>query len=322
MWIKKGLWAFIAICFVFAGARIYYWLTDDFRLANISYDSPTPAFFSAPSLTEEEKMSVMQLLDQPFFYIGKGSQSYAFVSADEKYVIKFFKFKHLKANSLVESLPDVYPFKAYKESVSSRKLRKLMSLFHGYEVAYTKNKEGSHLIYLHLGKTTDLQKNIVVIDKMGLKHTLPLDNVFFLIQDKGETLRSRLSRELDNQEIDQAKKTLGAILQMYIGEYKKGLYDHDHGVMQNSGFVGDQPFHLDLGKFNEDERMKDPAIYKEDFAQVIWKIDTWIEKNYPKDYEDLSLFLSNAYRAQTNESLSNQPKDPKLFSKKRKWLRL
>jgi len=58
-------------------------------------------------LSDQEHQELAQILNQKFSYIGKGAQCYAFVSDDQLYVLKFFKFKHLKPNLLVDLIPSI-----------------------------------------------------------------------------------------------------------------------------------------------------------------------------------------------------------------------
>ena len=122
---------------------------------------------------------------------------------------------------------------------------------------------------------------------------------------------------LKEGKVDEAEAAAASILAMYISEYQKGIYDHDHGVMQNTGFIGSQPFHLDVGKFNKDERMKDVAVYKKDLTHVIWKMDYWVKTNYPGYYDRFSNFLSRQYEQWTGETIDLPLVDPKLLRKKR-----
>ena len=315
--LKKGiLWGVLALL-VFGGFRLYYRLTDDFRLGNMTYELPFQAPWQVPPLTPEEYRQLAHILDQKFTYIGKGAQCYAFASADQQYVLKFFKFKHLKPNLFVDFLPPIPPFNAYKQNCVERKQRKLIGVFNGYDLAFRENRQESELIYLHLLPTTHLHLQANVIDKIGLERKINLDEVVFLMQRKGETLRTRMNRLLKEEHVAEAEKVIASIVQMYISEYRKGIYDHDHGVMHNTGFIGDQPFHLDVGKLNKDERMKEVTFYKKDLEHVLWKIDVWVKANYPHVYPQLTAFLSQQYEKQTGEPLDLQAIDPKRFKKKR-----
>ena len=53
---------------------------------------------------------------------------------------------------------------------------------------------------------------------------------------------------------------MSGIISMYISEYKKGIFDHDHEVCCTIRIYGDQPFHLDVGKLNKDVQIGDKNI--------------------------------------------------------------
>lgn len=314
---KIGCFLFIVLC-LFALARLYYRLTDDFRLANIHYRLPFEIPWQASPLTEEEHRQLTDIFDQKYSYVGKGAQCYAFVSKDGQYVLKFFKFKHLKPNFLIETLPSIPPFKKYKESCIERKKRKLIGVFNGYDLAFRENRQISELIYLHLLPSQNLHLTATVIDKLGWERKINLDDVVFLVQKKGETLRTRLRHLLKQHQLEKAKQTMGKILDMYMSEYKRGIYDHDHGVMHNTGFIGEQPFHLDVGKLNHDVRMKEVEFYKADLAHVIWKMDAWIKGSFPEYYSEFTSFLSQQYHHLTGDQIDFHSIDPKKYKKRRK----
>lgn len=318
--LKRGMYFLLIVLGIFGAFRLYYRLTDDFRLSNMTYELPFESPWKVPHLSSEEYQHLAQIMNQKFSYIGKGAQCYAFTSEDGQYVLKFFKFKHLKPNVFVEYLPSVPPFQNYKQSCIERKKRKLISVFNGYDLAFRENRQTSELIYLHLLPTEDLHLTAKVVDKIGLERSISLDEVVFLIQKKGETLRTRLRQLLNQQRVQEAKQAMASIIEMYISEYRKGIYDHDHGVLHNTGFIGNQPFHLDVGKLNQDDRMKEPGFYKNDLEHVLWKMDVWIKGTYPQYYSEFSHFLAQEYQKWTNEKLDLQAIDPKRFKKKRKVL--
>lgn len=313
---KWMIGAFI-ILLLFGAARLYYALTDDFRLSNMTYELDFEAPWQVPILSANEQQQFANLLQQKYYYIGKGAQCYAFASADHQYVLKFFKFKHLKPHWFIQFVPSVWPFAGYKADYIERKRRKLMGVFEGYDLAYRENRKESELLYLHLLPTHSLGMQATVVDKIGFEHQINLDDVVFLIQKKGETLRSRLHRLLKQGQQEAAKSAISSILTMYMKEYQKGVYDRDHGVMHNTGFVGDQPFHLDVGKFTKENRMKEHEFYAKDLEHIVWKIDTWIKSNYPDHYPALSEHLASEYNTWTGQTFDPASIDPERFKKKR-----
>lgn len=286
---KRGL--FIAILLgvaTFAGVRLYFNLTDDFRLSNMTHEMPYRPEWDVPQLPLAEQAKIASILDQKFTYIGKGAQSYAFGSQDGKYVIKFFKFKHLKPSVFLDLLPPVPPFEAYRTKQTMRKNRKLEGVFAGYRLAYEKHKDSSGIVFLHLNKTDTLQKKVIVIDKIGREHAIDLDEVVFVLQEKAQTMRQVVQELLSKGDLPLAKHRIHQIFDLYVSEYQKGIFDHDHGVMHNTGFVGNKPIHLDVGKLKKDQTMKDPVVYSKDLELVARRMDSWLKENTGSHYPGLA----------------------------------
>ncbi|KAF3362512.1 Uncharacterized protein PHSC3_000747 [Chlamydiales bacterium STE3] len=278
---KVFYFLFLSLC-SFGCIRLYYFLTDDFRLSNITHDVESKTEWNFASLEKNEKAQLKEILNQEFTYLGKGAQVYAFASKDGQWVIKFFKFKHLKPSLFISLLPSVPPFKSFKEANIQRKKRKLEGVFAGYRIAYLFDKENSGLFYVHFNKTKDLHSTVTLIDKLGFKHKVDLDPTVFIVQKKGQTLRQTLDTYLQKGDLDTALQRVNQILDMYLSEYANGVWDRDHGISHNTGFIADKPLHLDVGKFSHDDKMKEKEVYKNDLLHVGYKISAWVKQNYPK----------------------------------------
>lgn len=283
----------IALVAIFIAARIYYYLTDDFRISNITYEMPYEASWQIPPLNPQEEANLDKILDQPWTYLGKGAQSYVFKSEDGRYVLKFFKFKHLRPSWFHDLIPSIGPLKDYKAKQEARKQRKLYGVFQSYKLAYDIDKEASGLNFIQLNVKGNPKRTVVVTDKLGIKRTINLEDVPFILQDQGQTFRNVLTELLQNGDVVTAEHRIGQILDMYAEEYKKGIFDHDHGVMQNTGFVGDRPLHLDVGKLLPNDAMKQKENAKQDAQVVAKNINEWIEKKYPKYKERVSKYIEN-----------------------------
>lgn len=281
----------IVIALIFALVRIYYALTDDFRLGNITYEIPYDKNWEIASLTPKEEHELDKALNQSYTYLGKGSQCYAFVSKDDQYVVKFFKFKHLRPSWFVNSLPSIGPIKKYQEKQAARKERKLYGVYNSYKLAYDVDRQESGVLFIQLNYSGNPQRQVVLFDKLGLKHVIDLDHIAFIVQKKGEVFRDVLGESLKKGDIGSAKMRIGQVFEMYSGEYRKGVFDHDHGVMRNIGFVGDQPIHLDVGKLMADESMKDLLQAKKDLNVVANAIKHWVRSRYPQFHSELSSYM-------------------------------
>lgn len=288
---KYIVWSLLSLLAIFILARIYYTLTDDFRIGNIIYQETYEEILAIPQLSQEEEERVQGLLDQTYTYLGKGAQSYAFASADGNYVLKFFKFKHLRPSSFWEYIPSIGPIGTYKKKLAARKRRKLIGVFRAYKLAYDRDREESRMIYVQLNTLGNHRHFVTVLDKIGFVQTINLEHIPFVIQEKGETLRSVLGNLLSMGDIINAKERINQVFDMYMREYQKGIFDHDHGVMRNIGFIKDKVFHLDVGKLVKKKAMQEKAVAKQDALLVADKIKKWIKHNYPEYEQELADFI-------------------------------
>lgn len=276
----------LGIFLAFALMRVYFRLTDDFRISNIIYEMPYHPEWEIAPLSAKDQDHVDAILRQSFTYLGKGAQSYVFSSEDDKYVLKFFKFKHLKPSLFVDMLPNIPPFAAHKTKESARKTRKLNGVFAGYRLAYDVDRDESGLLFIQLNPS-HVNKPVTLIDKIGLTRPVDLGTVAYILQEKGKTLRTVFTELMDKGDLSTVKERIGQIFDLYLSEYRKGIYDHDHGVMHNTGFVEDRPIHLDVGKLSRDKNIEKPDVYQEDLLKVALKMKAWFIAYYPKQAPEL-----------------------------------
>lgn len=289
---KKLFQVFLALLLIGTSFLIYDRYINDIRLSNIIEIIPYQADWEVPPPSENDQMQLNSILQQKFTYLGEGGQSYIFASNDQKYVIKLFKYKRFRPAWFINFLPGISYFSTFKENHIKSRAKKLMTVFNGHWVAYTLNKEGSGLIFVQLNASHQT-KMITLIDKLGFEIQLDLGETAYVIQEKGEMLRLVFPRLIKNGQLNQVKTKIGQIFDMYLSEYRKGIYDDDHGVMQNFGFMDDKPFHLDVGKFKISEEHKKPEVYAEDLIKVAERMRLWFRKYYPEHYEEIVITLEN-----------------------------
>ncbi len=289
---KRFLVTFLAAILAIAGvSRVYYALTDDFRLSNITSVVAHHPEWNLPPLAAVEEERLNAILAQPYRYLGKGAQSYVFASADGEYVLKFFKFKHLRPTPYLEWLPPFGPIATYVEKVKQRKERKLNGVFQSYLLAFHNDREESGLIFIQLNTEGNSSRKVSIEDKLGLHYEIPLEHYPFILQKRGVPLDATLDGLLKTGQLDAAKGKITQIFGLYAGEYRKGLFDHDHGVDRNTGFIGEQPIHLDVGKLLADESMKDKNSAQRDARLVGEKMKEWVKKHYNHYDEEMSAHI-------------------------------
>lgn len=297
----RGLTLVLAATFILT--RVYFSLTDDFRISNITFSLSPRTEWDFPLLSSADSETLKHIFNQKFYYLGKGAQVYAFASEDDKWVIKFLKFKHLKPSPFIKLIPPIPPFDALKKANLDRKERKLNGVFEGYRLAYLHDRDHSGLFYLHFNPTNDLNLTAKIVDKIGIERSIALDPLVFIVQKKGNTLRQTLTHLLDKGLLKEAQVKANQILDMYLSEYSLGVWDRDHGITHNTGFVGNKPLHLDVGKLSYDEAMMQPDVFKKDLIHVGYKISAWIKNNYPQYYVDVLASLEKHLSSLLHEEI-------------------
>lgn len=283
IWPKRLLVATLISVFVFFSARVYYRLTDDFRLSHVMHEMPYNEDWEVIP-TNGQRNFLHSLFQQSFHYLGKGAQSYAFISDDGQYVLKFFKFKHLKPNFFVSNLPEAGALGSYKNKNIARKKRQIQSVFDGYKLAYDKHRKESGILFVHLNPSLDLGETALLYDKIGRRHRVELDSYIFVVQRYATTTRELMDEALKRGDVERARGYVRQIIALYLSEYQKGIYDRDHGVLHNTGFAQGRPVHLDVGKLTDAPSMKEQENWEPDLKLIANKYHIWLKEEHPNHY--------------------------------------
>src|SRR5215813_2272463 len=92
---KRFLFLLGVVAAAVLAKQFCYKKTDGFAHYKILSSLPFNEEWEVPPLSENEAKEVSAILDQPFYYLAKGAQSYVFASKDGQSVIKFFRIYHL-----------------------------------------------------------------------------------------------------------------------------------------------------------------------------------------------------------------------------------
>lgn len=289
-WLKrhsKKIIAFMLISMALYGVgRLYFQVTGGFLISNITADLTHEPDHHLPI---HDPDAIQKILKQPFKYLGKGCQSYVFKSQDGKYVLKFLKYQRFRTPTYLDWLDFIPPVSAYKEKKALKKREKLDALLSSWKLAYTYLPEETGIVYVHLNQTHFFNEPIHIIDKMGVAHDVPTNDVVFLLQRNANMLCKTLNSAMKEGHIEQAHQILQNLISMLVAEYEEGLGDNDHALMQNTGVIGLKPIHIDVGQFSQEERFKTPAIYKSEIFSKTYKFRIWLSKHYP----ELEQYLTN-----------------------------
>lgn len=267
---------FYGILFIFLVAAVFYsyqqW-DNRFNLKNITYDGSLP---HSPHLNPatSDIAHVKTILNQEFSYLGQGHQSYAFASKDDQYVIKFFKFNHLK------------PRNFDNQKVAESRQKKMKRIFASHELAYNEDAEQCGIIYMQLTPDGSFDHIVKLKDQFGLQQNIDLSQVVFVLQYKAIPTRELLTRLARKNDVDGVILHLSSLLDLYIADYKRGIMDDDHNIMYNTGFFQGRPIRIDSGKLLKNPDLVNIHVFMKDLHKIVYRrIDKWLESHNAQNYE-------------------------------------
>ncbi len=264
--------------FYYFGGKFCSHQTDGFTLLKIQstlrYD---PRFETGPP---PERLA--SLLDQPFTYLNSGGQCYAFLSQDKTVVLKLFKHHLRRVPWLFDHLPLPQSYAALRQKQREKRASKLVRDFTSYTLCFHSLQEESGLLYTHLNKTKELGLHATLIDKLGIAHSLDLDNFEFVLQKKADLALGHLQRLIEREEFEEAKKRIDSIFTLILSRCEKGIYDEDPRLHCNLGFLEDKAMLIDVGRLRLDESRRQKEIYKRDVEKMVVPLLKWLEKQSPQ----------------------------------------
>lgn len=256
--------------------RYFLKLNDGFCIRSLF--GTLPADFQKQPL-EPPPAIFKTIVDQPYTYLAKGHQSYVFMSQDQKYVIKFYRFpSHLRRFPFLNH-PLSSHFSKKRQQIMAYNLEKLALSFNSYQIAYKKLSEETGTLWVHLQPTKDLQQLITLIDRTGCRYTLPLDSLFFVVQKKMELFFPALENLIEQGGLDASKQMIDSLIDLIMSRCEKGIQDTDPVLEKNYGWDGKRVVSIDIGRFVE--KPKEQLQSSDEIAKITYPLNCWLKNHQP-----------------------------------------
>ena len=231
---------------------------------------------------------MLQILNQPFFFLGNGAQCYAFESLDQKYVVKFFKHHHMRVNSWLNQIKLSPLLHHYRLKLTGGGQERLDLIFGSCKISYELLKEETGLIYVHLNKTNNLQKKLTIVDKLHIAHTVDLDQIEFVVQKKAKMLYPTLKKLRNANDIETIKQHLDSLLAFFSKRLALGIADNDPIFHRNFGSIDSKTVEIDQSSFFFSPSLKKPYAQKRALYFETLKLKSWVKKHTPQAYDYLN----------------------------------
>jgi hypothetical protein len=289
---------FLTLLVFFMTERFCRSQTAGFRLDKITSDIVYTPIQSTNASSQPSEKEIQHLLSQPYFFLGSGVQCYAFLSQDQKAVLKLFKHYHnMPISGKIKTMHLPSFLDKHRTKIIEKRDRRLKSIFSSCSLAYDECKEDTGLIYLHLTKTDHLCKKLTIVDKIGIKYEIDLDSTEFLLQKKAEMLTPTLDRFIENKDISAAQECIDSLLTLIIKRCKQGISNHDLRIQRNFGYIGHHAIEIDIGSLKKIDSRKRPYAYKKELFKEVSKFKRWLKTSYPELIpfvnEQLNFYMAN-----------------------------
>ena len=245
------------------------------------------------NLSSDQKNLLDQILSYPFTYLESGNHCYAFVSEDGRFVLKFFKQKHMSSQSLVDYLPMPAKSLFYPSKKMKRRQKEREKSFSSYKIAYEHLKKETGLFYLHLNKTNHLKKTVILLDPHGNQIPVDIDNMEFLIQRKVEVGYTHLSNLLKEGKKDDAMESIVSLLNIITHRMEKGFFDKDLQFYKNFGFIDNQAIEIDIGEFQVANKELQPKEIRQKTEEISRQLLDWIATNHYEYKTDVEIIVQD-----------------------------
>jgi hypothetical protein len=247
------------LCFTIKSYQI---ITDGFRIDKIKFEP-----YLEKISVENNFHEVEDLLNQKFKYLSKGCQTYVFKSVDEKYVLKFIRYQRYKPYVWVKTFKNKYFLNNYYTKLKNQKDKLFMQSIESYHIAYDSLKDETKTLYIHLNKTKNLNKKIILIDRLNQKFEINLDDYGFILQKKADSLVKHLKNNLKDE--NHLKEITKSFLNLTDSIYKKGFINSDYNCIKNSGIIENEIIFTDLGSFKKRNNLNEKEIYRNEMIKFM-----------------------------------------------------
>lgn len=278
---KKAFYFLLSLCLTLGLLKVYDKAVDGFYPSRIKPIGNTPFSFTS-DLSEESKKA----MQQPYYYLASGSQSFVFVSEDGKYVLKFFKNYRWKKPWYFSFLPLK---NSYKEKVLKKREEGFLSTCQSSLYSYEEMKEETGLLFLQI-EASNLDY-ISLKDRLHISHKVALEGLSFALQYKAIGIKETLLKYRKDHDTEKAETLIDNLFTFVLKRKEKGLTDKDPNFLNNFGIYKGNILNVDIGGFIKDPNKDMQYFFTKELLKSKKVILPWIAKHYP----ELTLYTENKF---------------------------
>jgi len=266
-----------ALC-AFGVARFCHHQTKGFRLSKIANNMHA----EPQHLSPEEIALVRSLFAYRFHYLGRGLQSFVFLSEDGEHVLKVFINTQKRKSALFQALSPLPFLSSWAKERALHAAEKSIKTFSSYQLAFTEMKHRSGLVFLHLGPSTSRSlPPVTLVDPLHIVHRVDSNTLGFLIQKKAKLVYPALAEWIEAEDLDKAKRALCSLLDLLFWKSAQGIHDNDPLLRTNFGFLEEEAIQIDVGPLSKDFTPAEPEKMQRELQRITASLKNWLTDHSP-----------------------------------------
>ena len=243
------------------------WRLDGFFPAKIQ----GPLQMGKASHPSEEALGY---LEQPYCYLAKGRQCFAFLSQDGKTVVKFFNYNRFSLPFPLNHLP-------FLKSLYQKRQSRFIPTMQSYEIANEYLQEETGLLYVHLQQGGGLP-DLEIKDRGGGRHCIDLNKTAFVLQRFAKPIYEEFQERFQQSGQEGVEEAVQSFLMILHKRCALGIADDDRDVEINFGFCNETAMLLDPGRLFFDQGLQTKEGVEEEMRAATRKLRRYLKKNYPE----------------------------------------
>ncbi len=151
---------------------------------------------------------IYEIAKEPLDFIGNGLESIAFVSADKKYVVKFFLNKEFTKKTYFR------PKKRIKQLFGKyHKPKNPIGVAERYKEALNHLPEETGLLAVHAHTSQEKLPMCTLIDYRGKQYQIDLNDYIFVVQKRADVIKEAVFNSMTSKEVTAISNQLTALFQ-------------------------------------------------------------------------------------------------------------
>lgn len=272
--LKQGSLLLLLIALIALAGKGWHWAKDGFSIRRTHF--PLFEAIDVP-LPDPE---IVSALKQPYSYLGRGHQCYAFESRDGRYVLKLPRYDRYRVPFWLRA--SAFSFlDGQRDKIAQDKQKRLRFMLGSFQIAFNELKEQTAVLYLHLNQTHCFQSNVLIRDRIGRSYKLNLDQSAFVLQRKKPLMMPAFQEALQKGDRIEAKRILEAFLTVVSIRAEKGIYNKDPSFLKNFAFDGGKGIQIDIGSFYRIPDSDPRTVFRPSFLQTAGHVQAWLKTTDP-----------------------------------------